>query len=248
MSGIFYQLGRLAGPKIRKIQWAWAAATAPEAEAIAAERAAGADVAQAIRQQRRLCADVPITDLLAATGGALAGRVKNKQWTFEFVCLSGEGPEAFCLPGGFVFVSRPMIELCGQNADRLAFVLAHEMAHILEGHAMQRMVGSAVIKTASRANVIPKAAVGALGKLGTQFLEKAYSRQQELAADALGLRLTLAAGFDGQAAVAVFEKLAALEQPSGLSKYFSTHPEAQERIARLRQLLAECFPKTQKPE
>jgi predicted Zn-dependent protease len=141
-----------------------------------------------------------------------------------------------------------MIELCGQNADRLAFVLAHEMAHILEGHAMQRMVGSAVIKTASRANVIPKAAVGALGKLGTQFLEKAYSRQQELAADARGLRLTLAAGFDGQAAVAVFEKLAALEQPGGLSKYFSTHPEAQERIARLRQLLAERSSKTKKPE
>jgi predicted Zn-dependent protease len=248
MGGFFYQLGRLAGPKIRKVQWAWAAVTAPEAEAIAAERKAGADMANSVRQQRRVCADVPIANLLAATGGALAARVKNKQRTFEFVCLSGEQPEAFCLPGGFVFVSRPMIELCGQNADRLAFVLAHEMAHILEGHAMQRLVSSTILKTVSRAKVIPHAAAGAMGKLGTEFLEKAYSRQQELAADALGLRLTLAAGFDGQAAVAVFEKLAALEQPAGLAKYFSTHPEAQERITRLRQLLDQRSPKTLKPE
>ena len=248
MGGFFYQLGRLAGPKIRKVQWAWAAATAPEAEAIVAERKAGADMACSIRQQRRVCADLPIVELLAETGSALAGRVKNKQRTFEFICLSGEQPEAFCLPGGFVFVSRPMIELCGENPERLAFVLAHEMAHILEGHAMQRMVSGAVLKTASRAKVIPHAAAGAMGKLGTEFLEKAYSRQQELAADALGLRLAMAAGFDGRAGVAVFEKLAALEQPAGPLKYFSTHPEAQERIARLRQLLAERSPKTLKPE
>ena len=239
MTGLFYQLGRTVGPKLRKAKWLWTAATAPEGEAIVAEQAAGADLAGVVRQQRRVCADPDIVELLTATGTALAARIIDKRRSFEFVCLSGDRPEAFCLPGGFVFVSRPMIDLCDHNADPLAFVLSHEIAHILEGHALQRMLGSAVLRVATGAGAVKYAVTGALGKLGVEFLEKAYSRQQENAADALGLRLTCAAGFDGRAAITVFEKLAALEQPNGPLKYFSTHPEAQERIAHLRRLLAE---------
>ena len=237
-SGFFYQLGRTVGPKLRKAKWAWTAATAPEAEAIAAEQAAGADLAQVISQQRRLCAEPPVTELMTQTGAALIERVKDKRRTFEFVCLAGDEPEAFCLPGGFVFASRAMIELCDRNADQLAFVLGHEIAHILEGHAMQRMVSGAVLRAVTRAGAVQyAAAAGVLRSLGAEFLNKAYSRDQERAADALGLRLAMAAGFSGQAAIVVFEKLAALEQPNGPLKYFATHPEARERIAHLRRLL-----------
>jgi predicted Zn-dependent protease len=239
MGGIFYQLGRLAGPKIRKAQWMWAATTASEADVIAAEHAVGQDMAQYVRQQRRVCADTKIVELLCTVGNALTSRLRNKLRTFEFTCLSGEQAEAFCLPGGFVFVSRAMIELCGENVDRLAFVLAHEMAHLVEGHVMERMVGNAVIQTAARAGMVRYAASGALGKLGMEFLEKAYSRRQELDADAFGLRLSCAAGFNGQAAIDVFELLARQEQSVGLAKYFSTHPECRERIAHLRRLLRE---------
>ena len=239
MAGLFYQLGKKVGPKLRKAQWAWAAATAPEAEVIAAERAAGADLACCVRRERPVCADPELVERVTTIGAALAGRVKNKLRTFDFICLSGDTPEAFCLPGGFVFVSRPMIEMCGDKPDPLAFVLAHEIAHILEGHVMERMVGSAVIKMATQSGVVGHVVTGAMGKLGVQFLEKAYSREQEYAADTLGLRLAIAAGFDGQAALAVFEKLAALEQPGNPFKYFSTHPEAEDRIAHLRRLLAE---------
>lgn len=241
MSGFFYQLGRMVGPSIRKAKWLWTAAAGTEAEAIAAEHTAGVDLACVVQQQRRVCADSEIVELLTTTGTALTACIKDKRRTFEFVCLSGERPEAFCLPGGFVFVSRPMVELCDGRADPLAFVLSHEIAHILEGHALQRMLGSAIIRAASRAGAVKYASTGALGKLGVEFLEKAYSRQQEHAADALGLRLTCAAGFDGRAAIHVFEKLAALEQPGGSLKYFYTHPEACERIAYLRRLLAERY-------
>jgi predicted Zn-dependent protease len=240
MTSFFYQLGRTVGPKLRKAKWVWSAATAPEAEAIAAERAAGADLAQAVRRQQRLCAEPDIVELVDAVGAALASRVVDKRRTFEFIPLAGDTPEAFCLPGGFVFVSRGMVDLCDRNADPLAFVLAHEIAHILEGHAMRRMIGSAVLRAATRAGAIKYAvAAKAMQTLGVEFLTKAYSRDQERDADALGLRLTCAAGFDGQAAIAIFEKLAALEQPDGPLKYFSTHPEAQERIDRLSRLLAQ---------
>ncbi len=240
MSGIFYQLGKKAGPKLRKAKWAWTAATATQDEAIAAERAAGADLAQVVRQQRRHCAEPDIVELVDATGAALIERVKDKRRTFDFICLAGESPEAFCLPGGFVFVSRAMIDLCDRSPDRLAFVMSHEIAHILEGHAMQRMIGSTVIRAAGRLGAAKYAAAGGvLRSLGIDFLTKAYSRDQERAADEMGLRLAIAAGFSGQAAIEVFEKLAALEKPTLTGAYFSTHPEAKERIAGLRKLLAD---------
>lgn len=239
MAGFFYQLGRTVGPKLRKVKWVWAAAVATEGDAIAAERAAGADLAQIVLRQRRVCADPPPAELLAAVGATLTARVKDKRLALDFICLAGEQPEAFCLPGGFVFVSSAMISLCEYNADQLAFVLSHEIAHILEGHALQRMIGSAVLRAVGRAGAVKYVPTGALGKVGVEFLEKAYSRQQEYAADALGLRLACASGFNGRAAIAVFEKLAALEQPDGPLKYFATHPEAQERIANLRRLLAD---------
>ena len=189
MTGFFYQLGRKVGPKLRKVNWIWTAATASEDEAIAAERAAGADLAQIVLRQRRVFADPPAVELLAAVGAALTARVKDKRRSFDFICLAGERPEAFCLPGGFVFVSGGMMDLCERSADRLAFVLSHEIAHILEGHALQRMIGSTVLRGAGRAGVVRYASTGVLGKLGVEFLEKAYSRQQEHDADALGLRL-----------------------------------------------------------
>ena len=238
MAGFFYQLGKTVGPKLRRAKWVFSAATAPEAESIAAEQVAGADLAQVVRQQRRLCADTEIVELLNSTGAALTERVRDKRRTFEFICLAGDEPEAFCLPGGFVFVSRSMIDLCDRSADPLAFVLSHEIAHILEGHAMQRMIGGAVLRAVGRVGAVKyAAATGAMRTLGIEFLNKAYSREQERAADALGLRLAMAAGFSGQAAIGVFEKLAALERPNGTLKYFATHPEAQERISHLSRLL-----------
>jgi predicted Zn-dependent protease len=175
---------------------------------------------------------------LTATGAALTDRIiVNGERLNSSACQASVG--GILSAGRFVFVSRAMLDLCNRNADQLAFVLSHEIAHILEGHALQRMLGSAVLRAAAQAGATKYAATGTLGKLGVEFLTKAYSREHERAADALGLRLACAAGFDGQAAIAVFEKLAALEQPDGPLKYFSTHPEAQERIDYLRRLMAE---------
>ena len=38
------------------------------------------------------------------------------------------------MPGGFVFVTRPLLELCGWDVDETAFVLAHELIHNWKSH------------------------------------------------------------------------------------------------------------------
>ncbi len=237
MTGFFYNLGRKLRPVLRKARWIWTASTAAEAEAVEAEHAAGIEMCRAVLKLRRVCEDSPQTELLNATGSALAGRVKDKRRCFTFICLHGDNPEAFCLPGGFIFMSRPMLDLCGENAGEIAFVLSHEMAHVLEGHALQRVVGETVLRAITKAGSIKFAGAGLLNKLGLELMSKAYSREHELEADCMGLRLMRAAGYDGQSTITFFEKIIHLERRGIAGKYFSTHPEVSERIALMEQLL-----------
>jgi predicted Zn-dependent protease len=72
--------------------------------------------------------------------------------------------------------------------------------------------------------------------VGVEWLERAYSHEQEFEADDLGVLLTRAAGFDTAGAVRLFERLRSLEtqsETSGLGNYLSTHPPVTERIERL---------------
>ncbi len=230
---LFYKLGKLAGPKIRKAKWAWAAITASEAEMILAESAVGQDMVNQIRSQCQMNTDSETTAGLQALSARLSGHVKNKQRIFHVTCIETATPEAFCLPGGYIFISRALLNMCQGDLSQLSFVLAHEMAHILKGDVMERMMANALIKSAARSKGI-FAVSGGLQTLGVEFLEKAYSRDQELHADQLGLQLMSAAGFDPAGATRLLEQLEPLEHQGLLGHYFSTHPNCRQRIAQLR--------------
>ena len=225
MSGLFYNLGKLAGPKIRKAKWAFLAATAPEDEVVEAEFSVGADIARTIRKQFKPCENPEMTKMLADTGDTLVRCLKNNTRRYSFECIRAAEPQAFCLPGGFIFVSDSMIEQCGQDVNQIAFILAHEMAHVIEGHVMERMLSHSVIKAAMKAGHLRAVATGALGQLSGRLLEHAYSRENELRADTLGLRLAVAAGYDSGGAIDLLLHLDSVRNGSGvLGKYFSTHP------------------------
>ena len=230
MAGLFYNLGKLAGPKIRKAKWAYLAATAPEAEVIETEFAVGADMARAIRKQFERCANSQETHLLVEMGAALVRCVKNNRRRYSFECIHTTEPQAFCLPGGFIFVSDSMIELCGQDSNQIAFILAHEMAHVIEGHVMERMLSHSIVKAVMRAGHLRAAVTGSLGKLGARFLERAYSQENELRADTLGVRLAAGAGCDSGGAIDLFLRLDSMHEGSTLGQYFSTHPPCRIRI------------------
>jgi predicted Zn-dependent protease len=236
MGGFFYNLGRMAGPKIRKAKWAYLAATAPEDEVIRAEYAAGADIAAAMRKKCQLSSNPEHLRLLNETGRALTGCLKKKNRKFTFECIQSIEPQAFCLPGGFIFVSDSIIELCGRDPNPIAFILAHEMAHVIEGHVMERMLSSSLVQAMKKAGHL-RAAIGPLAKIGVQFLERAYSRENEFRSDQFGVRLASAAGFDSGGAIDLFLRLEPLQKNSMLGPYFSTHPSCRERIDHVRAML-----------
>jgi len=235
--GFFYNLGRKAGPKIRKGQWIWHSLTGSAEDAIAAEYHVGCDIAAALRIEVPCDQTSDDAVLIQKIGSRLSARVANKLRRFNFEIITEGPPNAFALAGGFVFVTRSMLDLCSRNEDELAFIIAHEMAHIIRGHSMDRLVRNAAFSVLSKR----LGGVGAIGTwlrgTGLKLLESAYSQQNEFTADELGAKLALAGGFDKDAGEKLLLRLAQASkgpETESLAKYFASHPPFNERIANVR--------------
>ena len=239
MSKIFYRLGKMAGPSVRKAKWIWRTAANSEAEAIKAEYEVGRDMAYDVRHRLKLDPDRQTGQILDEVGSHLAGCVANKLRSFSFESIKSLGPEAFCLPGGFIFVSRSLVELCEWSKDEIAFVLGHEMAHVIRGHVMERMISNSAIAAASRAAPIRDVLTASLRELGVKFLESAYSQDQESEADRLSIRLASSAEYDPHGAISILSRIAESEDRSKLGNYFSSHPACNVRIQNIARLLGQ---------
>lgn len=240
MSGLFYSLGKKVGPKVRKVKWFWQSIAGSEADAIKVEYEVGLDLANEVRCQLALDKEPKAEKILKEAGTRLTACVVNRSRKFSFEIIKGDEPNAFALPGGFIFVTNSLMELCQYKQDEVAFILAHEMGHVMRGHAMNRIISNSAIAAASRAAPVRGAISGWVRKVGVQFLESAYSQDMESDADKLGVRLVAAAGYDPQACVQLLSRLAELSKPAGqfdLGGYFSSHPPFNVRIRNINLLL-----------
>ena len=241
MAGLFYNLGKKVGPKVRKGKWIFQSLFGTSADALAAEYQVGCDIALEIRNLSEKEISPEDASIVRSLGSQLYKCVANKQRKFSFDIIVDTKPNAFAVPGGFVFITTGMLDLCCRNRDEIAFVLAHEMAHIIRGHAMERLMSSTAFSALAKR-------IPARGKIGTwlrstglKLLESAYSQQNETTADQLGTRLGNAAGFNPDAAVKLMTRLAEMcpdNDRSVLGTYFSTHPPFDERIENIKRSAA----------
>ena len=242
MSGFFYNLGRHVGraavPTIRKSKWIWDGLTGTEEEALRAEAAFGSALAIELRGATERVNDPQMTALLSDLCARLAACARDKRRAFRCEAIRDDSPNAMALPGGFIFVSHSLVNLCERRPEELAFVIGHEMAHIIREHAWNRMVKEVASKVLSRAVSVIAARAGPLGgwlrDKGMVLLQSAHSQDHEQEADELGLHLVAAAGFAPGGAIALLQRIERLDpQRTGLGQYFASHPPAAERIARL---------------
>lgn len=238
MSGLFYNLGRRLGraaiPAIRKTKWIYDGLAGSEDEALRAESRLGTALAAELRTATQPANDPALTPWLAELCQRLTACVRDKRRAFHCEAIQGESPNAMALPGGFVFINHALVELCERRPDELAFVIGHEMAHIIRRHAWDRMLNEAMLRVASTVGGRAGVLGGWLRQNGRQVLQSAHSRDRELEADELGLRLAVAARFAPGGAIALLQRIEPLERnPDVLGQYFASHPPASERMARL---------------
>jgi predicted Zn-dependent protease len=242
MSGFFYNLGRHVGraavPTIRKSKWIWDGLTGTKEEALKAEAAFGSTLALEVRSATKPANDPELAALLKRVCERLGACVREKRRVFRCEALRDDSLNAMALPGGFVFVTDALADFCERRPDELAFVIGHEMAHIIREHAWNRMMKEAASGVLSRAVSVIAARAGPLGgwlrEKGMALLQSAYSQDDEQDADELGVRLAIAAGFAPAAAIMLLERIERLgQEPSALGQYFASHPPPRERKARL---------------
>ena len=135
-----------------------------------------------------------------------------------------------------------LLERLDLSDDELAAVMGHEIAHALREHGREKAGQAAGIGLAS---AIGGALIGAylgvdsslgqnvLGVAGDLAFMRPNSRSMEQEADRIGIELAARAGYDPQAAITLWEKMARASA-GGTPQWLSTHPSHDTRIADLR--------------
>ncbi len=242
MSGLFYNIGRRLGraaiPAIRKTKWIYNGLAGSEDEALQAEAELGSALAVEMRAATQPATDPALAPVVAELCQRLARYVRDKQRTFHCEVIHDESPNAMALPGGYIFIHDSLVDFCERRPDELAFVIGHEMAHIIRRHAWDRTLNEAVLKVASSVGRRAGVLGGWLRQNGMGILQSAYSRDHELEADELGLRLMVAAGFAPEAPISMFQRIERLgREPGIIGQYFASHPPAAERMEHLKGIM-----------
>jgi predicted Zn-dependent protease len=208
--------------------WCWA--TGSEDDALLAEREYGRECAREFTSEFPGRTSAKQEEIVTAVGARLAAVVKDARRQFRFGSLPAPTANAFALPGGFVFITAPLIDLCAGDRDQMAFYLAHEMGHVLRGHAREQLTAGAFLKAVT-------ARLPGAGALLHQVLNKGYSRQLEFDADREALRLAQLAGFDPRASIRAMQSLSHVSpDTAGFAEYFASHPPFADRIRELEKL------------
>lgn len=163
------------------------------------------------------------------------------QAAYKVTVLNTPVVNAFALPSGNLYVTRGLLALAG-DASEAAAVMAHEIAHVTLRHSAlraEREREAAVISQA--AAVIQNKQKGEEVRSSQRLSVASFSRQQELDADAAGVRVIARAGYDPYGASRFLTALgrstdlrAALygKKKSLDFDIMSTHPSTPDRVAK----------------
>ena len=167
-------------------------------------------------------------------------RVAGFKWSFQ-VAESNQ-VNAWCMPGGKVVFYTGILPIC-QDADGIAVVMGHEVAHAIARHGNERMSqgllvqgGGMAVDFASAMTNQPEQTRGlfqqAYGIGATVGAILPFSRLHESEADEMGLIFTAMAGYDPAAAVPFWQRMSRLggQRPP---EFLSTHPDPDKRSAKL---------------
>jgi predicted Zn-dependent protease len=233
---LFEAIGYTLGRKAAQAKNAFDLMGGSEEESLRAEIRLGRDLPEALLERTPLLQENESTKFTAHILRWLSAKVTEKKLPFNVHVTADREPNALALPGGPILLSWPLLQLCDGQRDEIAFLLGHEMAHIVCRHALDRLVKNAAVSLLLRKSTGRGAANSWLRHAGQQELNRAYSREDELQADTFSVTLLKTAGGDTDAAERVLQKLAQHVSDRGgcTSDYFVGHPHFSERIANVR--------------
>ena len=208
----------------------------------------GKQLSAEVERQAKFINDPVVTEYVNRVGQNLV-RNSDAQVPFTIKVIDSDVVNAFALPGGFFYVNSGLI-LHADEESELAGVMAHEIAHVCARHGTKQATKGEITQLAMIPAMIfiPYTLAGYAIYQGMQFAIPMaflqFTRTDEAEADYLGLQYMYKAGYDPNAFVAFFEKVASDEkkQPGTIPKIFSTHPPTPERIKASQKEIATVLP------
>ncbi len=147
----------------------------------------------------------PVQRYLNLVGNSVAA-VTGSNYRWRFAAVKSDGINAFAAPAGYVLISSGLLKLI-ETEDELAFILAHEVAHVIRKHhytVVQRQ--RLVEKAAKNLQEMSKDEEGdKIAGLSSQMYARGLDKGAEFEADRMGVEIMTRAGYDPAAALSVLE-------------------------------------------
>jgi predicted Zn-dependent protease len=229
-----------------------------------AEIREGSEKHQEILKEKKLLQKTELQQYVSNIGRRLASVSGRPHLPYQFFILDEDKVDVFSVGGGYVYLTRGMLEFVDSEAE-LAAVLAHEIAHVaagvhtpgigeqpnIKGKVLKQMLkagaGAAGGAVGGPAGTAAGAALGGIGAAMPE-IRKRFEKNQEMEADAQALRYLVDTQYDPRELVRFVEKLSQVDIPD-IVKYIyllNSHPPYEERREKLRELIKQVnFNKTQ---
>lgn len=209
------------------------------------ERFLGQQFLRGLRKENQLLEDPLVDGYLASLGQYLASFSNQSDQNFTFFTIPSSVINAFAVPGGYIGINSGLF-LRTETEAELASVLAHEIAHVTQRHAVRReeamqsfsvpmliasLLGLAAASAAGEGDAAQAAVIASNALSIQQFLD--YTRIHEQEADYLGMQILAHAGFDPRGMPKFFEELQAASRyrAGEVPEFLRTHPVTSNRIA-----------------
>jgi len=134
---------------------------------------------------------------------------------------------AWCMAGGRMAVYTGLFNKLQLTDSEFAQIMGHEISHALANHTAEQMSRAmattlGVVAVGAMADK-PGIAMGGAAMAAKVALDLPNSRTAEREADEIGMQLAVLAGYDPDAAVSLWEKMAA-QGGANPPQFLSTHP------------------------
>lgn len=208
------------------------------------EIAMGREASGQVAQQIGLVDDPQLQEYVSNVGQRLAAASERPELDWEFKVVDDPTPNAFALPGGYIFITRGLMTLLNSEAE-LAGVLGHEIGHVTARHSVSQMSRAQLAQLGLGLGMILSPEIAQFGDLagsGLQLLFLKYGRDDERQSDELGFQYMLETGYDVTEMDDVFRALLGsgdLAGRSPLPSWLASHPAEPERIANAEERVAQ---------
>jgi len=172
----------------------------------------------------------------------LTFKTKYYDQNFVPIILTDNNPDGYACPGGFIFVTKGAFKLCDNEAE-LAFIFAHELAHVIRKHGMQEMSKRRAqiqfdlefSEFEEEEGFEKEEWEEELDQMAVEMYNRIVNKrllEYELEADKIAIVLLANAGYDPFASISVLQKLWKISNAGGefVPYKYSAAGEMQQRL------------------